>query len=179
MTTIFVDHFRAPIDDDFVVLRKEEYEALADSSAAVVRPQVLVNVRGMTSHVVLLRCEYDELIDYGRSNAIFYIHMPEKDVHAAGHFSCDTRAPWIIVFRGSTLGREVRSLEEPYVQKREELKSKGIVVLENGIMKFAQHHTFENAGEAARVIEGCPVSVNLAWKDRDGKTFADRGYLIP
>jgi hypothetical protein len=174
----FVDHFREYIDDDLVILRKVEFDFLADRTAHVVRPQSLLNSKGHDTHVALTVEQYEDFVGEGLSDAIFYIRMPKKRVRAMGRFSCDPSSPWILVFRGSTLGPEVKSLEKKYVDERADLIARQIIASDAGVLRFTKHHSFDNAGRAARVIQGCPVSANEAWRDRDGKTLPERGFDV-
>jgi hypothetical protein len=122
----FVDHYREYVGDDLVILRKAEFDFLADRTAHIVHPQPLLNAKGYETHVARTVAQYEEFVGEGLSDAIFYIRMPEQRVRAMGRFSCDLSSPWIVVFRGSTIGHEVKSLEKKYVDERADLMARRI-----------------------------------------------------
>jgi hypothetical protein len=164
-----------------VVLTAGDFSRLvqvAESSVESLQtpPQYLKSADGTTSHVVLTDDDYNNLIaNCPDLDSLFYITMRRKGIGAVG-MACFPESA-MCVWRGSEVGRDVPSLQPQYRKLRQWLEEKQIIGrVDDGRMIFRRSYTFENPSTAARIITGDSASGNELWKDRKGKTLAERGF---
>ncbi len=54
---------------------------------------------------------------------------------------------------------------------RQELISKGVLVMQAGLYQFTQDYTFSSPSTAASVLLGCSANGRIEWKCEDGRTL--------
>jgi hypothetical protein len=167
------NHFQQYIEGSpYVVLLKDEFDILARRSFSRPCPQLLKGADGITTHIVLLADEYEELINFTPDpELVYYIKMPDKGVCASGLISGEFKDTSIGVYAGSSVGKIVPSLRrhsQPYMELREQLEQDDTIALCEGELRFIDDYTFDNFSQAACIVMGRPASGNTEWKNRDG-----------
>ncbi len=56
---------------------------------------------------------------------------------------------------------------------RQELISKGVLVMQAGLYQFTQDYTFSSPSTAASVLLGRSANGRVEWKGRDGRTLKE------
>jgi hypothetical protein len=54
---------------------------------------------------------------------------------------------------------------------QKKLRDCGVLVEENGHLRFTRDHVFKSVSGAARIVLGCAISGWIAWKNKDGKSL--------
>jgi hypothetical protein len=70
-------------------------------------------------------------------------------------------------------GDEAPSLSDGAKTLRAALKGNGVLVPDNGFLRFTQNYSFDSASGAAGVVSGTTVNGKIAWVLEDGRTFKD------
>lgn len=67
------------------------------------------------------------------------------------------------------------SAEDSLVPLRGELISSGVIVKDDGVLKFVQNYLCRTPSGAASVLLGSSVNGKICWKNSEGKTLKDLG----
>jgi hypothetical protein len=65
------------------------------------------------------------------------------------------------------------SLQGGYRTLKDDLKKKGVLVVEDGHLEFSQDYSFKSSSAGAAVVAGSQRSGPKSWRNQDGKTLAD------
>lgn len=138
-----------------------------------INPQILEDRKNSRTFVVLSDDDFNTLeVQQPEEEYLFFLDMPRKNVSARAVVHDDGG---ITVLRGSTVGEEVQSMDDKYRETRKRLIDTGVIGFADGRLMFLKSCELANRSEAACIVSGDSKSGNEIWKDRNGKTLAERG----
>jgi hypothetical protein len=80
---------------------------------------------------------------------------------------------FVVRAESNAVASDSTSLQGGYRNLKDDLKKKGVLVSDNGKLKFAKDYTFKSSSAAAAVVAGSQRSGPKSWKNNEGKTLGE------
>ncbi len=122
----------------------------------------------MLSIFPLLNLAVFESVSKAKSKYVFKIDA--KGIHARGY---ETPEGFVVLQGSTAVCSEVPSIHRYLSDLRKDLKSQGVVRLQEDNLEFVQGYLFNSPSTAAGVVQGRSANGRIDWKDDSGKTLKE------
>ncbi len=102
--------------------------------------------------------------------AVHLLHVETKGVKAHGY---ETEDGFVVLKDSESSVEEAPSMQEKAKVVRNELKQQGVLIQQNGKLRFTQNYSFNSPSLAASVVAANNCNGRDMWRDETGKTLKE------